>query len=86
MIYLVVLQACGGLLVAVVVKYADNLLKGFATSIAIILSCIVSIILFDFHLTPQFSIGTLLVLGSIFLYQSDCENYQEKDAGDPHRV
>lgn len=66
--YLVLLQACGGLLVAVVVKYADNLLKGFATSIAIILSCIVSVILFDFHISLQFSIGTLLVLASIFLY------------------
>nr|CAG4641011.1 EOG090X098P [Eulimnadia texana] len=66
--YLVVLQALGGLLVAMVVKYADNILKGFATSLAIILSCIVSIYLFDFHLTLQFSAGTLLVMGSVFLY------------------
>lgn len=66
--YLVVLQATGGLLVAMVVKYADNILKGFATSLAIILSCIVSIYAFDFHLTVQFSIGTIFVMGSVFLY------------------
>nr|CAG4648749.1 EOG090X098P [Polyphemus pediculus] len=66
--YLVVLQATGGLLVAMVVKYADNILKGFATSLAIILSCVVSIYLFDFHLTLQFSFGTLLVMASVFLY------------------
>ena len=66
--YLVVLQAVGGLLVAMVVKYADNILKGFATSLAIILSCVVSIYLFDFNLTLQFSLGTLLVMGSVFLY------------------
>ncbi|KAI5641995.1 nucleotide-sugar transporter domain-containing protein [Phthorimaea operculella] len=66
--YLVVLQAAGGLIVAVVVKYADNILKGFATSVAIVISCIVSIYLFDFHLTLQFTIGTFLVIGSIFLY------------------
>lgn len=66
--YLVVLQAAGGLIVAVVVKYADNILKGFATSVAIIISCIVSIYIFDFHLTVQFACGTLLVIGSIFLY------------------
>ncbi|XP_065576975.1 UDP-N-acetylglucosamine transporter-like isoform X3 [Artemia franciscana] len=66
--YLVVLQATGGLIVAAVVKYADNILKGFATSLAIILSCIASVYIFDFHLTLQFAFGTSLVIGSVFLY------------------
>lgn len=66
--YLVVLQAAGGLIVAVVVKYADNILKGFATSVAIIISCIASIYIFDFRLTLQFVCGTTMVIGSIFLY------------------
>ncbi|KAE8744683.1 hypothetical protein FOCC_FOCC008686 [Frankliniella occidentalis] len=66
--YLVVLQAGGGLLVAMVVKYADNILKGFATSLAIILSCIASIYLFEFNLTFQFALGAALVIASIFLY------------------
>ena len=38
--FIIFMQAFGGLLVAVVVKYADNILKGFATSFAIIVSCI----------------------------------------------
>ncbi|KAJ0179297.1 hypothetical protein K1T71_005009 [Dendrolimus kikuchii] len=66
--YLVLLQAAGGLIVAVVVKYADNILKGFATSVAIVISCVASIYIFDFVLTVQFAIGTILVIGSIFLY------------------
>lgn len=66
--YLIGLNACGGLLVAMVVKYADNILKGFATSLAIIITCVVSIFLFDFHLSIQFSIGALLVIAAIFLY------------------
>ncbi|XP_043260701.1 UDP-galactose translocator [Colletes gigas] len=66
--YLVVLQAGGGLIVAMVVKYADNILKGFATSLAIIISCVASIYLFDFNLTPKFSLGAVLVICSIFLY------------------
>lgn len=66
--YLIVLQAGGGLIVAVVVKYADNILKGFATSLAIIISCVASIYIFDFKLTLSFSFGAALVICSIFLY------------------
>lgn len=69
--FLILLQAGGGLIVAVVVKYADNILKGFATSLAIVLSCLASIILFSFQLTLQFSLGTILVISSVFLYGYD---------------
>ncbi|XP_014779820.1 UDP-galactose translocator isoform X1 [Octopus bimaculoides] len=62
------LQSFGGLLVAVVVKYADNILKGFATSAAIIISCIVSIYFFDFQLTIQFVTGASLVICSVYMY------------------
>lgn len=66
--YLVSLQAGGGLIVAVVVKYADNILKGFATSLAIVISCVASVYLFDFHVTLQFVLGASLVICSIFMY------------------
>lgn len=66
--YLIVLQAGGGLIVAVVVKFADNILKGFATSLAIVISCIASVYIFDFHLTIKFTLGAACVIGSIFLY------------------
>mmetsp|Transcript_93209 Transcript_93209/g.266412 ORF Transcript_93209/g.266412 Transcript_93209/m.266412 type:complete len:89 (+) Transcript_93209:1111-1377(+) len=38
----------GGLLVALVVKYADNVLKGFATSVSIVLSSVLSVFIFSF--------------------------------------
>ena len=41
----ITLQAAGGLIVAVVVKYADNVMKGFATSISIIISAVLSYIM-----------------------------------------
>lgn len=66
--FVVMMQALGGLLVAVVVKYADNILKGFATSLAIIVACVASVYLFDFRVTLQFAAGTGLVIASIFLY------------------
>ena len=62
------IQACGGLLVAVVVKYADNILKGFATSISIILSTVVATYLFNFQVTILFVFGASFVLGAVYLY------------------
>lgn len=64
----ILLQAIGGLIVAIVVKYADNILKGFATSISIILSCIVSVFFFDFILTGRFVIGTGFVCAASYIY------------------
>lgn len=69
--YLVVLNAVGGLLVAMVVKYADNILKGFATSLAIVLSTVASVFMFGFVITFQFAIGTGFVIGSIFMYSHE---------------
>jgi len=65
----VMLQASGGLLVAAVIKYADNILKGFATSISIILSCLFSYVVFhDLELELNFLLGTGLVITATFLY------------------
>lgn len=61
-------QAFGGLLVAVVVKYADNILKGFATSFSIIISTVLSIYLFDFHVDLLFTVGAGLVIGAVYMY------------------
>merc|ERR1711884_201565 len=66
----IVLQGCGGLVVGAVVKYADNILKGFATSISIVVSCVMSYFLLgDFNPTLTFVIGSTGVLFSTYLYQ-----------------
>lgn len=64
----IVLQAVGGLVVAVVVKYADNIRKSFATAISIIISCALSTLFFAFRPTFLFFIGSAMVVGSVFLY------------------
>ncbi|XP_055058917.2 solute carrier family 35 member A3b isoform X1 [Misgurnus anguillicaudatus] len=65
----VALQALGGLVIAAVIKYADNILKGFATSISIILSTIISYFwLEDFDPTSVFFLGAVLVIAATFLY------------------
>ena len=54
-----------------VMKYADNILKGFALAIAIIVSCLVSVVLFNFQLTMHYVIGAAMVISSAFLYNKD---------------
>lgn len=64
----VTVQAVGGLIVAVVVKYADNVLKVFATSFSIVVSCMLSWIFFDFHASFAFVVGASLVVLSTVMY------------------
>lgn len=51
----VIMQALGGITVALVIKYADNIAKNFATSFSIILSFLASVSLFDFEITTLVS-------------------------------
>ena len=65
---LVLIQSVGGLLIAAVVKYADNILKAFATSVAIVVVALVSHAFFAFELSGLFFLGALGVVYAIFLY------------------
>lgn len=60
--------AFGGLLVAVVIRFADNNLKNLAMALAILLTCIVSVPLFGFVPNSVFGMGGTLVIVSIFMY------------------
>jgi len=76
-------QAFGGILIAVVVKYADNILKGFATSISIILSSAVSYFVFQFHITLFFVIGGSLVMYATYLYGQQQQQQQQRTKSKP---
>ena len=66
------LQSAGGLIVALVVKRSDNLVKGFATSMSILISCIFSSLLFkDVTLSKRFILGAITVIVSTFWYGWD---------------
>ncbi|GAA5992276.1 hypothetical protein JCM10908_000402 [Rhodotorula pacifica] len=64
-------QAFGGLLVAMVVREADSVSKGFATSVAIVLSTLASAILFGVVPGSLFMVGGSLVIASTVLYSLD---------------
>ncbi|XP_006821821.1 CMP-sialic acid transporter-like [Saccoglossus kowalevskii] len=65
---IVVAGSVGGLYTSVVVKYTDNIIKGFSTTISIILSTLMSVYLFGKEITVLFSLGAGLVILAIFLY------------------
>ncbi|KAK6749470.1 hypothetical protein RB195_001837 [Necator americanus] len=76
----VALQAYGGLVIALVVKYADNILKGFAVSLSIILSSFISWwLLADFTPSLMFAAGATIVIVSTFMY-----GYEPKLPTPPH--
>jgi len=64
----VLTQVFGGLITAIVIKYSDNILKGFATSLSIILSFLASVGLFNYPITPAFVIGSIVVLSATWMY------------------
>ena len=65
---IVAVQAGGGLIVAVVIKYADNILKGFAAALSIVLCGVLSIALFGFFPSLAFALGSVVVIVATFLY------------------
>ncbi len=61
-------HALSGLAVSMVMKYANNIVKVYATSVAMILTTIVSIPLFGFQLTLPFVLGTSVTAVAVFLH------------------
>ncbi|KAK9236481.1 hypothetical protein V1525DRAFT_406969 [Lipomyces kononenkoae] len=66
----IALQASGGIIVAMCMTYADNVAKTFATSLSIVVSGMMSAILFGTPVMLSSTVGTATVLVAIYLYQS----------------
>eukprot|EP01044_Picomonas_judraskeda_P025755 COSAG03_NODE_7575_length_898_cov_1.500626_1_plen_116_part_00 len=65
----ILLQALSGLIIASVIKYADNILKTFANALSILLTAFISFFfLGDFEPSLAFSVGAPLVLAATYLY------------------
>ncbi|CAJ0929142.1 unnamed protein product, partial [Mesorhabditis belari] len=62
------LNAFGGLVVSIVMKYADNVKKTYCQTIAIGLTALISIKMGDSVFSVQLLMGVSLVIASVFLY------------------
>jgi UDP-sugar transporter A1/2/3 len=79
----VAIQVLGGLITAIVIKYSDNILKGFATSLSIVLSFLASVALFDLSITPSFIIGASTVLSATWMYNQPSSETPTSTANSP---
>ena len=61
----VLTQVLSGLITTIVIRHADNIFKGFVTSLSIVISFIASIILFDFTITSPLSSPSGPTLSSV---------------------
>ncbi|KAG0454727.1 hypothetical protein HPP92_024019 [Vanilla planifolia] len=57
-----------GLLVSWLMKFADNIVKVYSTSMAMLLTMLLSVYLFSFHPTLQLFLGILICMISLHLY------------------
>lgn len=62
------MQVFGGLIVGMVVKYADNILKNFANALSVIFTVIGAIPLFQQYPSGWFIVGVAAVMLSVFMY------------------
>ena len=73
-------QSLGGIIVAVCIKFADNILRTFAQTVAVIFGAGGSYFLFDFQITASFNVGMVFVGIAIVLYghaaQTPDESYR----------
>ena len=65
---LVGVQAAAGLCVSLVLKYCDNVIKGFSTSAAVLLATLCAAAFFGFVLHGPFAAGVLIVSLAFYLY------------------
>ncbi|XP_024017681.1 CMP-sialic acid transporter 4 [Morus notabilis] len=61
-------HALSGIAVSMVMKYADNIVKVYSTSVAMLLTAVVSVFLFGFNLSLAFFLGSTVVSVSVYLH------------------
>tara|TARA_B110001452_G_scaffold265046_1_gene269075 strand:+ start:2657 stop:3754 length:1098 start_codon:yes stop_codon:yes gene_type:complete len=66
----VLTQSVGGIVVAVTIKYADNILRNFSLTVSVILGTLGSYALFGLKLTSTYLLGVVLVLVAMGLFSS----------------
>jgi UDP-galactose transporter len=62
------IQGGGGLLIAMVIKYADSIMKNIATSMSTVVCAVMSLAIFNTPLNAYFILGAVMVNYATYLY------------------
>ncbi len=73
-VFAVVSSALGGIIVSAVLKYADSVLKGYATAASVVLTGVLSAVFFGTAIDGWFVLSVIVVSGSIALYSKTSIN------------
>ena len=73
----------GGLLVALILRYASSVLRGFSAAASTIIATVLSAAFMDFHPSPTFCLGAVVVIGSTYVYSRDMILQQTATAAPP---
>jgi len=76
---LIFLQAGGGMLVAAVIKYADNVLKGLATGVSVCVGTGMSFLIFGTYISFQFVVGAGIILTSVYFFSNPIKKQPSGD-------
>lgn len=85
-------SAIGGLIVAAVLKYADAVLKGYATAISVVMTGVLSMFLFGTQLNVIYFLGVLNVTAAVLLYNGKnldkfvCQDRKHQDLCDEKQI
>lgn len=74
----ILLNAVGGILVSIVIKYADNILKGFAVSGSVVATVLVNSFTSKKGISPARLLGSLLVAVSMYIYGQASRNRADR--------
>ncbi|XP_057541735.1 CMP-sialic acid transporter 4-like isoform X1 [Amaranthus tricolor] len=69
-VLMIVNHALSGIAVSMVMKFADNIVKVYSTSVAMLLTAVVSVFLFGFNLSLAFFLGATVVSVSVYLHSN----------------
>lgn len=80
--FVVSMEAFGGIIVALVIKYADNILKNFATAVSIVTSVVFSALFLGFTIKTSFVVGASCVMAAVAIYTSNPKPSAKVDPAD----